>query len=103
MAGDVKITMDGGIVNGAIYGGSNEKENIRGNTLIRIRGGTIGTTNELLDRVFGGGKGRDTGVTGNTRILINDKKSNVMIYGNAFGGSESGEACDGGTGTSDHP
>lgn len=89
--GHVEIIVDGGEVQGAVYGGSNTKGTISGNTYLKIRGGTIGNISATdADRVFGGGKGRDTVVSGSANLYINDKTNNVFIYGNSFGGSEAG-------------
>ena len=89
--GNVKITMDAGTVYGAIYGGSNQSGAISGNVDIRVRGGTLGTLDTVdSDRIFGGGKGRSTSINGNASIYINDRKNNLTIYGNTFGGSEAG-------------
>lgn len=91
VTGNVMITMDGGTVKGAIYGGSNSSGDISGTVNIRVRGGTIGDVAATDgDRLFGGGKGRGTSVSGSTNVYINDRKDNVFVYGNSFGGSEAG-------------
>lgn len=93
--GSVKINMTGGTVKGTIYGGSNTSGTITGLTLIKIDGGTIGTLDQTsnieADAVFGGGKGTQTSVSGNTYIDIFDKKNNVILYGSVYGGSEAGD------------
>ncbi|MBQ7410585.1 MAG: hypothetical protein IJW20_04290 [Clostridia bacterium] len=93
--GSVKINMTGGTVNGTIYGGSNTSGTVTGLTLIKIDGGTIGTLNQTAtteaDAVFGGGKGTQTEVSGNTYVDIYDNKNNVILYGSVYGGSEAGD------------
>lgn len=93
--GSVKINMTGGTVNGTIYGGSNTSGTVTGLTLIKIDGGTIGTLNQTAtteaDAVFGGGKGTQTEVSGNTYVDIYDNKNNVVLYGSVYGGSEAGD------------
>ena len=83
-----------GTVEGTIYGGSNESGVIHSSTVININAGTIGTehTSNLgnYDAVFGGGKGYDTTVNGNTIINITDEKGDVTINGCVYGGSEQG-------------
>ena len=89
--GTVKINMEGGTITNAMYGGSNSKGTVTGNVNIDISGGTIGTEGTSADRVFGGGQGQPTVVSGKTNINISDKSENVKIYGDIYGGSALGK------------
>ena len=88
--GSVKINMESGSVNNAIYGGSNSTGTVSNSVSINIKGGTIGTSGTSADRVFGGGQGQPTIISGKTTINITDEKANVNIYGNIYGGSALG-------------
>lgn len=89
IAGNVDINMTGGTVNGAIYGGSNNKGNIEGNVDISIEGGTIGVI-KTQDSVFGGGYGTSTNINKNVNIAIKDTAGNINILGNIYGGGSLG-------------
>lgn len=95
--GTVDIDMDNGIVNGAVYGGSNILGTISGSSLIDISGGQLGTISgtegfdyTTSDVIFGGGLGANTNIQGRVLLKINDTNNNVNIYGNAYGGSSLG-------------
>ena len=89
--GAVKINMEDGTINNAMYGGSNTKGTVTGKVDINISGGTIGAEGTSADRVFGGGQGQPTIVSGKTEVNISDKNNNVKIYGNIYGGSALGK------------
>lgn len=123
--GNTHVVMNGGTVLASVFGGGRMGSvgvdmngqtmldgNTHGNTLIEIKGGTIGCreimptfTQRTIGDVYGGGKGtmeglRTTGhpVAGtmlismvkNTRIRISEKTTSIptIIYGTVFGGGE---------------
>ena len=90
IAGATKLTMTGGNVNGAVYGGSNNSGTIEGNSVVSISGGNVGTAALNTDAVFGGGMGTDTSMAYTTNVSITDSDNNVNIYGNIYGGSALG-------------
>ena len=83
--------MESGTISNAMYGGSNSEGTVSGSVYINIKGGTIGASGTSADRVFGGGQGQPTIVSGKTTIKITDEKNNVSIYGNIYGGSAFGK------------
>ena len=89
--GSVRINMESGTISNAMYGGSNSEGTVSGSVYINIKGGTIGASGTSADRVFGGGQGQPTIVSGKTTIKITDEKNNVNIYGNIYGGSAFGK------------
>ena len=107
--GEVKTTsiiMNGGRVNGSVYGGG-EIATVEGNTTIAINGGEVGDGvtkkgGAKIGNVYGGGKGSlvdpDDGlIKGNTRITISetDKTDHpTIIYHNIYGGGAYGSVGD---------
>ena len=80
------VTVSGGIVNKAVYGGCNTKGNVNGNSQVSIAGGTIGASANRADGVFGGGYGSGTEVTGDVTLAYNGG----TLYGDLYGGSAKG-------------
>jgi len=80
------VTVSGGIVNKAVYGGCNTKGNVNGNSQVSIAGGTIGASSNRADGVFGGGYGSGTEVTGDVTLAYNGG----TLYGDLYGGSAKG-------------
>lgn len=87
--GDVTITMNGGYVEGAIYGGACDEGNIAGTVTMNINGGHIGSDSSNSGSIFGGGYGEDTVIANGVDLNINDN-SNVVIDGTIYGGSALG-------------
>ena len=88
--GDVNITMTGGEIKKALYGGSCEIGDVAGDITINILGGTINYDSDNNNSsLFGGGYGEDTNVAGNINVSIQDNKS-VIIKGDSYGGSALG-------------
>lgn len=95
--GTVDIDIDSGNIDGVTYGGSNIEGNITGSVLMDISGGQLGIQSDAIthdyystDVLFGGGLGSSTKINGRVLININDKNSNLNIYGNLYGGSSLG-------------
>ena len=88
--GDVFITMNGGHVVGAIYGGACEEGDIAGTVTINLNGGQIGYDTNNNGSVFGGGYGEATRVANGVDLNINDV-SNVTVAGTIYGGSALGD------------
>ena len=126
VGGDISITMDGGTLQGSVYGGGRlgitgvdqfgefiDKDH--GNVTVEISGGTLGNSNveELLDSdfsigdVFGSGRGDvdnyadvAAGRVTNTEVTV---KGDATVHGCVFGGGEMasiGYWTTSGTGTS---
>lgn len=83
----INILLDGTRVNGSIYGGSNINGTIYGNVDINLVSGYVGNAN---NGVYGGGKGNDTEVRGNTVIKTNPSDDSNLIINDVYGGSEDG-------------
>ena len=98
--GNSLVTMDGGIVNTAIYGGCNTSGTIAGTAIVTVNGGTIGnsasTAYQNDDVLFGGGLGKGTSVTGKVTLELASMTDNAAakIYGNVYGGSKQGGVTD---------
>ena len=95
--GDVTIMMEGGTVEGTIYGGSNINGVLKKNSSITISGGTVGTvpegSNPYADAVFGGGFGQPTLVEGNVEVNIGtlgQVSGGATINGHVYGGGALG-------------
>ena len=95
--GDVTIMMEGGTVEGTIYGGSNINGVLKKKSSITISGGTVGTVpegnNPYADAVFGGGFGQPTLVEGNVEVNIGtlgQVSGGATINGHVYGGGALG-------------
>ena len=92
------VEMTGGVVLTGVYGGCNYSGTVTGSSLVKILGGTVGstallnTTTPVVAQVFGGGLGADTRVNGDVTVNING--SGVNIYGDVYGGSALGQVND---------
>jgi hypothetical protein len=96
--GDAEISMEGGSVGDAIYGGANANGVLKADAEVTLLGGTIGTSwttpapDPLPDVVFGGGKGEPTLVNGSVLVNVGNSThtGTAAIYGNVYGGSALG-------------
>ena len=98
--GDVTVTMEGGTVSTAVYGGSNENGVLKGNSTVTLKGGTVGTawnsvpsSDDMPRKVFGGGKGQPTLVEGDVEVNIGttgQTEDGVTVWGDVYGGSALG-------------
>ena len=97
--GNVTVTVAGGTVGTAVYGGSNANGVLKKNSTVTITGGTVGTVaNPITDAVFGGGFGEPTLVEGNVTVNIGTKSNDetpvytgtATINGNIYGGGALG-------------
>ena len=94
--GDVMVTMEGGKVNTAIYGGSNENGVLKGKATVTLKGGNVGTvatSGTPNNVVFGGGKGQPTLVEGDVEVNIGASDQNAggaIVNGSVYGGSALG-------------
>lgn len=94
--GDVTVTMEGGKVNTAIYGGSNENGVLKGKATVTLKGGSVGTvatSGAPNNVVFGGGKGQPTLVEGDVEVNIgasDQDKGGAIVNGSVYGGSALG-------------
>ena len=94
--GDVTVTMEGGKVNTAIYGGSNENGVLKGKATVTLKGGSVGTvatSGAPNNVVFGGGKGQPTLVEGDVEVNIGASDQNAggaIVNGSVYGGSALG-------------
>ncbi len=98
------VTMTAGTVTNAVYGGCNTSGTVGGAPTVTVTGGTIGTAyasaptsmDDVRQVLFGGGKGKDTDVTGKITLNVGTKTGSdyagtAHIYGNVYGGSENGK------------
>lgn len=85
------IYMNGGLVEGGIFGGSNINGTMANDVNIQIVGGKVGTS-AVPANVHGGGYGSDTNVTGAVTITLgeNGATEGATIYGGTYGGSALG-------------
>lgn len=98
----VNIYMTGGNMLGGVYGGSNTSGTVTGVNM-KILGGTVGESTMATANVNGGGLGSSTIVSGDVAVevgehtgpaVVDGALTNVLksalIYGDVYGGSESG-------------
>ena len=100
--GNTKVTMEGGTVKTAVYGGSNVNGVLAKNDTVTITGGTIGNSwttpvpSPLPNVVFGGGKGEPTLVNGHVTVNLGTLTTGptytgtATVWGNVYGGSALG-------------
>lgn len=88
---EIRVNMDGGNVQGSVYGGSNTKGNVYGDVIVNITSGTV--TND----VFGGGRGGVNGMSTNNITSGTVVSGNVTVniggdakVANVYGGSAEG-------------
>ena len=99
-----RVTVTAGTVTNAVYGGCNTSGTVGGAPTVTVTGGTIGTAyasaptsmDGIRQVLFGGGKGKDTDVTGKITLNVGTKTGSeyagtAHIYGNVYGGSENGK------------
>ncbi len=91
------VEMTGGNVLLGVYGGCNLKGTVTENSLVKIYGGTVGSSEQLgattpfVAQVFGGGLGENTRVKGNVEVKVNKTGTDApAIYGDVYGGSALG-------------
>ena len=89
-SGATMMQVEGGTVTTGIYGGSNTSGTITNATSVNVVSGTV-------NKVFGGGKGEDTGVNGNVTVNIGNTTGGPTVNGNVYGGSEKGIVNDAST------
>ena len=85
------IYMNGGLVEGGIFGGSNINGTMANDVNIQIVGGKVGTS-AVPANVHGGGYGSDTDVTGTVTVTLGESGATegATIYGGTYGGSALG-------------
>ena len=86
------IYMNGGIVEGGVFGGSNISGTMANDVKIQIEGGQVGT-DTLRANVHGGGYGKLTLVNGDVDVTIGKENATegATIYGDVYGGSALGQ------------
>ena len=91
------VTMEGGTVATAVYGGSNTNGVLKGTSTVTITGGSVGTlpagSDPYADVVFGGGYGRPTIVQGAVRVDIGtsgQESGGATFNGHIYGGGALG-------------
>ena len=92
--GTVNIYMNGGLVEGGLYGGSNASGNIQNNVTMHIDGGQVGTSSNPAN-IHGGGYGSATRVLGSVNLALGKEDCSsvlggVTVYGDVYGGSAEG-------------
>lgn len=102
--GGSDVEMTGGTVLLGVYGGCNLKGTVTGKSLVKIYGGTVGSsqqlsaTTPLVAQVFGGGLGEPTRVNGDVEVnfgvlpltSLNAPSAFPKLYGDIYGGSALG-------------
>ena len=97
--GPVTVTVEGGTVSMAVYGGANVNGVLERSDTVTITGGTIGTSGgDVKNAVFGGGYGEPTLVKGDVKVYIGTKSDDptpvytgtATIHGNVYGGGALG-------------
>ena len=97
--GNAVVTMEGGTVSNAVYGGANVNGVLKQDATVTIIGGTINTVpgegESIKNAVFGGGFGQPTLVEGNVTVNIGTKSGSTYtgtatINGHVYGGSALG-------------
>ena len=84
---NIYINLNDGTINKSMYGGSNEKGEVFGNVYINLYKGNVINSGY---GVYGGGKGGDTIVYGNTVIETNTNDDLNLNINEIYGGSELG-------------
>lgn len=90
------IYMNGGLVEGGVFGGSNVNGSMDNNAKVEIVGGQVGTAS-LNANVYGGGYGNATRVVGSVNVTVGKQNATdgATIYGDVYGGSAEGKTnCD---------
>ena len=94
---DGNIGTDGNPTTGAgkgVYGGCDQSGAIEGYTRVELTGGTLGTANSKAG-VFGGGFGQNTEVKGDVTVNFgndsDEENTNLILYGDLYGGSALGK------------
>jgi hypothetical protein len=90
--GTVNIYMNGGLVQGGVYGGSNADGTITNHITMHIDGGQVGTSSQSAN-IHGGGYGSNTMVNGSISLTLGkdcNATSGVTVYGDVYGGSAEG-------------
>ena len=92
--GTVNIYMNGGLVEGGLYGGSNANGNIQNDVTMHIDGGQVGTSTQSAN-IHGGGYGQATRVLGSVNLTLGKEDCStvmdgVTVYGDVYGGSAEG-------------
>ncbi len=92
--GITTVTVEGGLVKTAVYGGSNVNGKLIKDAKVTITGGTIGTAaTPATNAVFGGGFGEPTLVEGSVTVNIGTEgqtSAGATINGNIYGGGAMG-------------
>ena len=83
------VTLEGVIVNGAIFGGGDAAP-VTGNPTVVANYGTSAN-------IFGGGKGETAIVTGGTHVTINQTEGKTLSVVNVFGGGDAAAVAGSGT------
>ena len=94
--GSTTVTMEGGTVSTAMYGGANVNGVLEKDTKVTITGGTVGPTplaDPIPNAVFGGGFGEPTQVKGSVEVnigLSGQAGDGATINGHVYGGGALG-------------
>lgn len=89
----INLTTTGGEILGGVYGGSNVTGTISGNVTMQINGGQVGTSSAPAN-IHGGGYGQNTIVTGNVNLTLGTSgqtSEGVTVWGDVYGGSALGK------------
>ena len=94
--GGSTVNINGGLVDGGVYGGCNTSGTVSGPIAVNLNDGTVGVSGVTTDAVFGGGYGELTATTGNVTVTLGDNTNTgqPVVYGALYGGSAFGSVND---------
>ena len=85
--GNTSIHMAGGTILGNIFGGASQRGTITGSTTVKIEGGIVGDPSAKR-KIFGGGEGSSTAITGTADVRIGGTATvNGSVYGAGYSGT----------------
>jgi len=82
--GDIQVAVSNGTINNNVFGGCNINGNVKGDIVVNMTGGTVGTSSAPTS-VFGGGEGNLTSTEGNVEVNVNG--ASATVWGDVYGGS----------------
>ena len=88
--GSSTVNVTGGSVLKGVYGGCNATGTIAGNVDVNVLSNLGASGTPMVDGIFGGGYGANTGTAGNVTVTIGDGTT-PTLYADVYGGSALGQ------------